>query len=91
MDDVLKRLENKLDRLDDRLDRVDVTLTKQHGTLTEHIRRTEIAEANIERLDDELEPVKTHVAFVGMLGKVLGAAGTLAALVVTVLKLAGVL
>ncbi len=52
------RIESKVDRLDTRLDGIDVTLAGQHVQLTEHIRRTGI-------LEDDMKPVKLHVARVG--------------------------
>ncbi len=56
-DDNFNRLENKIDKLDNRLDSIDVTLAAQHVSLKEHMRRTQI-------LEDDLEPIKTHVIMV---------------------------
>lgn len=68
----LDRVLDKLDKLDERLDSVDKTLVKQEASLSEHIRRTEL-------LEDDLKPVKAHVAqvngamkFIGLLSLVLG-------------------
>ena len=50
MDDIRK----KLDKIDDRIASIDVTLAAQHVTLKEHIRRTELLEADV-------RPIKDHV------------------------------
>lgn len=55
MDEFRMQVIEKLDKLDERLDNVDKTLIRNTASLEEHIRRTEILEA-------EMEPVKTHVA-----------------------------
>lgn len=56
--ELLARIESKVDKLDSRLDGIDVTLAGQHVQLAEHIRRTAI-------LEEDIKPVKTHVARIG--------------------------
>ena len=58
MDDKrLARIEDKLDDTAQRLTNIDVTLAAQHVSIKEHIRRTNILEA-------EMKPIKTHVDMV---------------------------
>jgi septal ring factor EnvC (AmiA/AmiB activator) len=49
------RIEAKVDKIDERLDSIDKTLAAQHVSLKEHIRRTELLEADV-------APIKTHVS-----------------------------
>ncbi len=64
---------SKLDRLDERLDSVDKTLVKQESSLAEHIRRTEL-------LEEDLKPVKRHIAHVEGAFKLVGALSLVAGL-----------
>lgn len=72
MDDLVKRLEDKLDdrfnRVENKQDEitkevgaVNVTLIRQEGQLAEHIRRTQLAEENLSLLRSEFKPVEFHV------------------------------
>lgn len=53
----LTRIEDKIDKVLDHQASTDVTLGKQHVQLTEHIRRTELLEADV-------KPIKRHVAMI---------------------------
>lgn len=79
MDDNYKRFEEKLDKVDLSLKEIGQTLVRQEENLKEHMRRTAIAEMNIEdlrqtdedfrtefssKLDIEIKPFKAHIAFV---------------------------
>lgn len=57
----MKEIIDKLDRLDERLDAINVTLAKQEVSLSEHIRRTALAEKNISRLDGSIRKINVHV------------------------------
>lgn len=57
----MKEVVEILDRIDERLDSVDKTLIKQELNLKEHMRRTELLEAQHDKLYLEIEPVKAHV------------------------------
>lgn len=74
MSDENDRIFKKLEDLDGRLDKIDITLAAQHVVLTEHVRRTEI-------LENQMEPIKSHVATVGAIGKIIFGLGALVALV----------
>jgi tetrahydromethanopterin S-methyltransferase subunit G len=62
-------MEQRLDKLDEKLDRVAELQAEMVGSLKEHIRRTEIAEDNIEKIANALQPIQEHVAFIRGLGK----------------------
>jgi hypothetical protein len=63
---------DKLERIDSRLNSIDKTLAEQHQQLKDHIRRTELAEENLDLLRTELKPVKEHVVRVDGVLKALG-------------------
>ena len=65
MKDYHERLETKLDKVSDEIGNINITLAKQHITLEEHVRRTEI-------LEDEIRPIKKHVAMVNGVLKLMG-------------------
>jgi hypothetical protein len=94
----LSRFEKKVDSLDSRLDSVDKTLVKQEANLGEHMRRTELAEKNIEKvqqdskeavtkLETEMAPVKKHVAHVEGFLKGIGLLATVVSLLAGLAKL----
>lgn len=80
MENRLDKIENKIDKLDERLDRIDVTLAKQHESLDHHIKRTALAEENIEILRSEIKPLSQHVATINHLAKIVSVMGTFAAI-----------
>lgn len=59
--DRLDKIEVKLDEGRDRLSSVDVTLTQQAADLAYHIKRTNLLEAQVSRVADEVTPIKEHV------------------------------
>ena len=80
MDHQLDKLEGKLDRLDEHLSRIDVTLAVQAEQLATHIKRTELAEENLDLLRKELKPVQSHVLRVEGGLKLLGIISVIAAI-----------
>jgi hypothetical protein len=64
-DDRVIRIEEKLDRVVDHLGSIDTTLAAQHVSLKEHIRRSDLLEA-------QLEPIKVHVNMVSGVLKFIG-------------------
>lgn len=68
-DDIAK-VEGKIDKMDDRLDKIDTHLAVYNEQLKEHIRRTELLEADV-------EPIKVHVNKVHGALKLLGSVGIL--------------
>lgn len=55
-------MDQKLSRIEDKLDKHTEALSIIQGNLQEHMRRTEIAETNIENLAKSMAPVQEHVA-----------------------------
>lgn len=67
-------MDDKLIRIEDRLERHSEILSNINGNLQEHMRRTQIAEENIEKLSNAMAPVQEHVALIRASGKILTAA-----------------
>jgi hypothetical protein len=87
-------LDQKLDKVVDKMDSMyktmqgqALTLTEQSVTLKEHIRRTELAEKNIEAIRRELKPVQKHVAMVHGALKLIGLICLVGGFVVALLEL----
>jgi archaellum component FlaC len=79
MDDKrLDRIETKIDDIADHLGSIDTTLAAQHVSLKEHIRRTT-------QIENELKPIKTHVAVVDGTFKFIMAIAAVAAAVAGIL------
>ena len=87
MKEQLAKIEEKLDKVDEKLSSIDVTLAKQAKDLEHHIFRTDLAEANIELLRNELQPVKKHVALVDAGLKIIGALASISAFILGLAKL----
>lgn len=62
MSDPIAKLEATLGKIMESLHSIDRTVAKQEVHLAEHMRRTEVAEANIQLIHDELKPIKQHVS-----------------------------
>lgn len=71
----LDKIEAKVDKIDGRLLVIDKTLVKQEANLKEHMRRTDL-------LENDLRPIKTHVAMIQGALKLIG----LIALLTTIIK-----
>ena len=67
-------MESKLDKISENINEIKITLAEQHVTLKEHVRRTEILEA-------EIKPLKAHVQGVHLVLKLIGVASMLGAAV----------
>lgn len=57
-------MDSRLDRIEEKLDRIVEVQGQIQVDVAEHIRRTAIAENNIEKLSEALQPVRTHVTMV---------------------------
>lgn len=57
-------MDSRLDRIEEKLDKIVEVQTQIQVDVAEHIRRTEIAEGNIEKLSEALQPIRTHVTMV---------------------------
>lgn len=80
MDERITRIENKLDKI------VDLQ-GDMKADLQEHIRRTEIAEGNIDKLALAMAPVQEHVAFIRVITKLISGAVAVAAVVAAFLSI----
>lgn len=83
----LINIDSKVDKLDMRLDNVDVTLGKQQVELSDHIRRTEIAEQNITLIRSEIKPIQKHVDMIHGALKLLGLVTSIVGLIAGVIKI----
>lgn len=83
MDEIIKRLEDKLDerfnRIEEKHDEmgrdlsdINLTLVKQEAQLAEHIRRSAAAEENLDLLRSEFKPVQATVQRTQFLWSVVG-------------------
>jgi hypothetical protein len=80
-------VDQRLNKLEEKIDRMIDHQSVIRADLQEHMRRTEIAETNIEKIADAIRPIQSHVAFVSGLGKLLTIIGTLAGGLATVWQL----
>lgn len=81
-DEFMDRVLDKLDRLDERLDSMSNTQVRQAASLDEHMRRTEI-------LENEMKPIKNHVALTSAVAKIVAAVGALLSLALGIKTLIG--
>jgi LPS O-antigen subunit length determinant protein (WzzB/FepE family) len=79
--DILSKLEAKLDKLDERLDAIEKEQIKNNVLLDEHMRRTEIAEQNIEMIRKDMKPLTSHVSMVKGVGKFIALLGTIVGII----------
>ena len=75
----LERIEKKIDDTLEHMSNIDVTLAMQHVSLAEHIRRTEL-------LENDIIPIKSHVAMVHGGLKVLGVIALVLGIIVSIIK-----
>ncbi len=61
MDGRIDQLDERLDRIESKLDKLSDIQTAIQVDVAEHIRRTNIAEENIDKLSEALQPVRAHV------------------------------
>jgi hypothetical protein len=61
MDGRIDHLDERLDRIEGKLDKLSDIQVNIQVDVAEHIRRTNIAEANIDKLSEALQPIRTHV------------------------------
>lgn len=90
-DEIMKRVLEKLDNVDNRLNDIDKTLIKQEANLEKHMYRTEQNERMIEKIFEDVKPIKKHVAHVEGGLKFLGVISLLGGIALTVLKILGLL
>lgn len=74
-------VDEKLDKIVEHIGNIDITLAKQSVQLESHIKRTEIAEQNIDMLRKDFKPVEKHVMMVSGALKLVGALALVASIV----------
>jgi hypothetical protein len=79
----------KLEKIDEKLHIMDKTLVKQEENLKQHMYRTTLAEKRLEHIENDLKPVKKHIARVDGVLKFLGIAAIVISIVSGILKLLG--
>ena len=67
-----ERIYEVLDKISDDLSELKVTVAKQEENIKEHIRRTEIAEENLDLIRTEMQPLKEHVIAINGVLKIIG-------------------
>ena len=82
-----KDLSAKLDRIVDDLTEIKITSAKQEVNLAEHMRRTELAETNLDQIRQDLKPVQKHVTMVHGVLKFLGVVSMVLGIVYTTYQL----
>lgn len=92
MDDVwlresLSKLQEKIESLDEKMDDMKITHERNTVILDEHIRRTEIAEQNIDSLRADLKPIQTHVTQISFVFKFIGFISVIASIISASIKL----
>ncbi len=82
-------MESRMIRIEERLDKMLELQSDMNGSLKEHMRRTEIAETNIDKIVEELKPVQRHVVIVQGIGMLTGALAAILAAIATIWKTFG--
>lgn len=77
-------MESRFDRIEEKLDKISELQADMGASLREHIRRTEIAELNIESLAKEMKPIQEHIASVRGFGKIVLALSAIGAAIATI-------
>ena len=83
----LEKLFDRQDKILDKITQIDITLAKQEVSIEHHIKRTAIAEENIELLRNDLKPIKRHVQTVDILIKLAGGVSAFVSFSLGLLKL----
>lgn len=66
------RLYEILDKISEDISDLKVTVAKQEENIKEHIRRTELAEENLDMIRNEIKPLKEHVIAINGVLKTIG-------------------
>lgn len=81
-----KKASESLEKLDTRLDGIDKKQTVHSALLNEHIRGVRNLEQRSDRIDNDLIPIKIHVAQVNSIFKILGVVATLVGVAIALVK-----
>lgn len=77
-------MDARLIKIEEKLDKVLEIQTELRMDVAEHIRRTEIAESNIDKLANNIQPIQEHVAFVRGFGKLITVLAAVGAALATI-------
>lgn len=69
----MDRFEKKLDKVQEDIGAIKIIMARNTVSLEEHMKRTALAEQNIQLIQNEMEPIKDHVKFVNKFMKVMSA------------------
>lgn len=83
----LELISDKIEKTEGRLGNIDITLAEQAKDIKYHIKRTDLSEERLERLENEVKPVKDHVTRVEGIVKFLSILATVIGISVAVSKL----
>lgn len=67
----ITRLENKVDKIVDDIGEIKIIMARNTVSLEEHIKRTNLLEEEVKRLDEDVRPVKDHVTAMKHSGKLI--------------------
>lgn len=83
----IEKLFDRQEKILDEIGHIKIVLTKQELNLSEHMRRTQLAEENIELLREELKPIQNHVKTVDIVIKLAGGISALVSFGLGLIKL----
>lgn len=70
----LQRIEDKLDDAAHRITSIDVTLAAQHVSLREHIKRSDLLEAQMKPIERKINMVEGALKLIGLIAVLVGIA-----------------
>lgn len=82
-----KEIMTSLHQVNERLTEVEIVLVKQESNLEHHVYRTDLAEANIELLRKEVEPLKLRNAMFDGALKLIGLVAALVGITAGIVKI----
>jgi cob(I)alamin adenosyltransferase len=75
------KTDEKLDKIVEDISEIKVTLAGQAADIKYHIKRTDLAEEHLRKLEDELKPVQKHVEQLNGILKAVGGLAVLASII----------
>lgn len=81
IDSSVRAQKEQIDKMDEKVDAIEKTLVRQHEQLAYHIKRTDLAEENMDQLRKEFKPVEDHVKMMNGVAKAIAIAAAVAGIV----------
>lgn len=72
---MIQDVQESQERTNERLEKLEATAVKNTADLEHHIKRTDLAEENIELLRIEIKPITEHISALKILGSIVAAIG----------------